>query len=59
MGDNVYRRAASLGVLLKFVSCEKGKEILDEIHLGYCGNHAASRTLVDKLSAPGSTGRLL
>jgi hypothetical protein len=27
---------------------KKGKEILDEIHLGYCGNHAVSRTLVGK-----------
>jgi hypothetical protein len=27
---------------------KKGKEILDEIHLDYCGNHATSRTLVGK-----------
>jgi hypothetical protein len=27
---------------------EKGKEILGEIHSGYCGNHAASRMLVGK-----------
>jgi hypothetical protein len=33
---------------LKYVSSEKGKEILDEIHSGGCGNHAASRTLVGK-----------
>jgi hypothetical protein len=32
MGDNLYRGAASSGVLLKCVSSEKGKEILDEIH---------------------------
>jgi hypothetical protein len=42
VGDNLYRRAASSGVLLKCVSSEKGKEILDEIHSGCCGNHAAS-----------------
>jgi hypothetical protein len=48
MGDNLYRRATSLGVLLKCVSSEKGKEILDEIHSGCCGNHATSRTLVGK-----------
>jgi hypothetical protein len=48
MGDNLYKRAVSSGVLLKCVSSEKGKEILDEIHSGYCGNHAASRTLVGK-----------
>jgi hypothetical protein len=38
----------SSGVLLNYVSREKGKEILDEIHSGCCGNHAASRTLVGK-----------
>ena len=48
VGDRLYRRAASSGVLLKCVSFEEGKEILDEIHLGCCGNHAASRTLVGK-----------
>jgi hypothetical protein len=48
MGDNLYRRAASSGVLLKCVSSKKGKEILDEIHSGCCGNHVASRTLVGK-----------
>jgi hypothetical protein len=47
MGD-IYRRATSSGVLLKCVSSEKDKEILDEIHSGCCGNHAASRTLVGK-----------
>jgi hypothetical protein len=46
--DNLYRRATSLGVLLKCVSLEKGKEILDKIHLGCCGNHTASRTLVGR-----------
>ena len=59
VGDKLYRRAASSGVLLKCVSFEKGKEILDEIHSGCCGNHAASRTLVGKDSAPDSTGQPL
>jgi hypothetical protein len=48
VGDNLYRRATSSGVLLKCVSSEKGKEILDEIHSGCCENHTASRTLVGK-----------
>jgi hypothetical protein len=48
VGDNLYRGAASSGVLLKYVSSEKGKEILEEIHLGCYGNHASSRTLVGK-----------
>jgi hypothetical protein len=47
VGDNLYRRVASLGVLLKCVSSEKGKEILD--YSGCCENHAASRTLVGKV----------
>jgi hypothetical protein len=33
---------------MKCVSTEEGKEILQEIHEGVCGNHAASRTLVGK-----------
>jgi hypothetical protein len=48
MGDNLYKRATSSRVLLKCVSSEKGKEILDETHLGCCKNHAASRILVNK-----------
>jgi hypothetical protein len=48
IGNNLYRRAASSGVLLKCILREKGKEILDEIHSGCCDNHAASRTLVGK-----------
>ena len=32
VGDKLYRRAASSGVLLKYVSSEEGKGILDEIH---------------------------
>jgi hypothetical protein len=48
VGDKLYRRAASSGVLLKCIMADEGKEILGEIHSGCCGNHAASRTLVDK-----------
>jgi hypothetical protein len=48
IGDNVYRRVASSGVLLKYITREEGKEILEEIHSDCCGNHAASRTLVGK-----------
>jgi hypothetical protein len=38
----------SLGVLLKCISREEGKEILEEIRSGCYGNHAALRTLVGK-----------
>jgi predicted choloylglycine hydrolase len=48
VGDNLYRSVASSGVLLKCITREEGKEILEEIHSGCCGNHAASRTLVGK-----------
>jgi hypothetical protein len=48
VGDSLYKRATSTGVLLKCVSRKKGKEILDEIDSGCCSNHAASRTLVGK-----------
>jgi hypothetical protein len=48
VGDKLYKQAASSGVLLKCVSSEKGKEILEEIHSECCGNHTASRTLVGK-----------
>jgi hypothetical protein len=33
---------------MKCVRMKEGKEILQEIHKGVCGNHAASRTLVSK-----------
>jgi predicted choloylglycine hydrolase len=48
VGNNLYRRAASLGVLFKCITREEEKVILEEIHSGCCGHHAASRTLVGK-----------
>jgi hypothetical protein len=33
---------------MKCVSGEEGKDILEEIHKGVCGNHASSQTLVSK-----------
>jgi hypothetical protein len=33
---------------MKCVRLEEDREILQEIHEGMCGNHAASRTLVGK-----------
>jgi hypothetical protein len=35
-------------LLQKCVSQEEGVKILEEIHAGTCGNHAALRTLVGK-----------
>jgi hypothetical protein len=49
VGDQLYKRGASSDVLMKCVSREEGKEILEETHKGNCGNHASSRTLVGKV----------
>jgi hypothetical protein len=46
-GD-LYKRGSASGILMKCVSTEEGKEILQEIHEGVCGNHAVSPTLVGK-----------
>jgi hypothetical protein len=48
VGRNMYKHGSASGILMKCVSTEEGKEILQEIHEGVCGNHAASRTLVGK-----------
>jgi hypothetical protein len=48
VGDKLYRRGASSGVLMKCVPREEGKGILEEIHKGVCDNHTSSRTLVSK-----------
>jgi hypothetical protein len=48
VGDKLYRRGATSGVLMKCVRQEEGKNISREIHKGVCGNHASSRTLVSK-----------
>jgi hypothetical protein len=48
VGDNLYRRGATSGVLMKCVPWEEGKDILEEIHKGVCSNHASYRTLVSK-----------
>ena len=53
VGDKLYRRAASSGVLLKCISFEEGKQILDKIHSDCCGNHVTSRTLVGKVFRTG------
>jgi hypothetical protein len=48
VGDKLYRWGATSGVLMKGVPREEGKDILEEIHKGVCGNHTSSRTLVSK-----------
>jgi hypothetical protein len=46
--SKLYRLGARSGVLMKCITKEDGYDILQEIHKGVCGNHAASRTLVGK-----------
>jgi hypothetical protein len=48
VGDNLYRQDATSRVLMKYVTREEGKDILEEIHKGICGNHASSCMLVSK-----------
>jgi hypothetical protein len=48
VGDKLYRRGASSGVLMKCVPREEGKGILEEFHKCICDSHASSRTLVSK-----------
>jgi hypothetical protein len=48
VGDKLYRRGASFGVLMKCVPRQEGKDILEEIHNGVCGNHVSSHAVVSK-----------
>jgi hypothetical protein len=51
--SKLYRRGARSGILMKCVTKEDGYDILQEIHEGVCGNHAASRMLVGKVCRAG------
>jgi hypothetical protein len=48
IGETLYRRGAS-SVLMKCILPSTGKQLLEEVHAGQCGIHAASRTLVRKV----------
>jgi hypothetical protein len=48
VGAKLYRWGATFVVLMNYIPRDKGKDILEEIHRGVCGNHASSRTLVSK-----------
>jgi ribonuclease HI len=52
IGETLYRRGAS-GVHMKCILSDIGKELLEEVHAGQCGIHAASRTLVGKVFRSG------
>jgi ribonuclease HI len=48
IGSELYRKAASMGILMKCILRSEGLQLLAEIHSGECGCHAASMNLVGK-----------
>jgi ribonuclease HI len=48
IGSDLYRKAASMGILMKCILRSEGLQLLAEIHSGECGCHAASTNLVGK-----------
>jgi hypothetical protein len=48
IGTELYWRSASNGVLMKCILRSEGLQLLEEIHGGEYGNHAASTNLVGK-----------
>jgi hypothetical protein len=52
IGEALYRRGAT-GILMKCILLANRKQLLDKIHVGQSGIHAASRTLVGKVFRSG------
>jgi hypothetical protein len=48
MGTELYQRSTSNSVLMKCILRSEGLQLLQEIHGGECGNHAASANIVGK-----------
>jgi hypothetical protein len=48
IGSDLYRKAASTGILMKCILQSEGLQLLAEIHSGECGCHATSTNLVGK-----------
>jgi phosphotransferase system IIA component len=57
--SQLMRKNANSEVFLKCITQDNKIKLLDDIHAGSCGNHAASRTLVGKAFRAGFTGRPL
>ena len=51
--NKLCKRGAGSGILMKCITAEKGKGILQDAHEGTCGNHAASHMLVGKVFRSG------
>lgn len=47
VNSELYKRSPS-GILMRCVTPEEGQPLLQDIHSGICGSHAAARTLVGK-----------
>src|SRR6185436_15351027 len=47
INKNLYRGGVC-APLLKCISCEEGRPLLEEIHAGMCSSHIATRALVGK-----------
>jgi hypothetical protein len=48
IGNHLYKKATSIGVLMKCILRSEGLQLLAEIHNIECGCHAASANMVDK-----------
>lgn len=48
VGSTLYKRSAHSAILMKCIYRVEGINILDKIHSGDCGNHAASRNVIEK-----------
>ncbi|XP_004986758.1 uncharacterized protein LOC101777042 [Setaria italica] len=48
IGKELYKKAASTGILMKCIPRNEGINLLHEIHSETCGNQVASGTLVSK-----------
>jgi hypothetical protein len=48
IGSDLYRKAASTGILMKCILRSEGLQLLADIHSGECGYHVASTNLVGK-----------
>jgi len=44
-GNELYRRSPT-GILQRCITIEEGQKLLEDLHSGVCGHHAAPRTLV-------------
>ena len=48
IGTELFRHSASSRTLCKCITQDEGVQLLSDIHLGICGNHAGASTLVGK-----------